>query len=160
MVALGEICKVVSGGTPKTTEPTYWDGDIAWVTPRDLSGLKGDYIDKPARFITSEGLRSSAAVMLPSDSVLLSSRAPIGLLAINTIPMATNQGFKSLVPDRTKLDPQYLIEALKFRLPDLLNQGNGATFKEVSKANIERFTIPTPPLRDQKRIAASLSHAA
>ncbi|MCD1144432.1 restriction endonuclease subunit S [Kocuria sp. LUK] len=156
MVALGEVCKVVSGGTPKTTESSYWDGDIPWATPKDLSSLKGNYIDKPARFITAEGLKSSSAVMLPPNSVLLSSRAPIGLLAINTTAMATNQGFKSLIPDRARIEPHYLVEALKFRLPDLLNQGNGATFKEVSKAAVERFQIPFPPLSAQRRIAQKL----
>lgn len=159
MVALNEVCDVVSGGTPKTNEPSFWGGDIPWVTPKDLSGLKSNYIDKPARFITAKGLRSSSAALLPAESVLLSSRAPIGLLAINAGPIATNQGFKSLVPNRTKLDSLYLIEALKFRLPDLLNQGNGATFKEVSKSTVERFEIPLPPLHEQKRFSTLLGQA-
>lgn len=97
-VALGECCTVVSGATPRTGVAEYWDGSIPWVTPKDLSSIDGADFGSPARYITEPGLRSCAAQLLPAGAVLLSSRAPIGHVAITTVPMATNQGFKSLIP--------------------------------------------------------------
>ena len=95
-VPLGEISRIVSGATPKTGVAAYWDGDIQWATPADLSKLDGPYIAETPRTLTDAGVKSCATSVLPSGSVLLSSRAPIGHVAINTVPMATNQGFKSL----------------------------------------------------------------
>lgn len=157
--ALGEVCEVVSGATPKTGEPKFWGGNILWTTPRDLSDLETPYLDSPSRTITEDGLRSCAASLLPENSVLLSSRAPIGLVAINRRPMATNQGFKSLVPDRRRLDSKFLYHWLTANTAYLQALGNGATFKEISKAVVERIEIPLPPLDDQGRIAAILDKA-
>ncbi|MDA9424629.1 restriction endonuclease subunit S [Bradyrhizobium sp. CCBAU 53380] len=157
--ALGEVCEVVSGATPKTGEPKFWGGNILWTTPRDLSDLETPYLDSPFRTITEEGLRSCAASLLPENSVLLSSRAPIGLVAINRRPMATNQGFKSLVPDRRRLDSKFLYHWLTANTAYLQALGNGATFKEISKAVVERIEIPLPPLDEQGRIAAILDKA-
>ena len=157
--ALRDVCDIVSGSTPLTSEKTFWGGNILWTTPKDLSDLDGAYLDSPPRTITEEGLKSCAASLLPKNSVLLSSRAPIGLVAINTVPMATNQGFKSLVPDRQKLDSKFLYHWLKSRTSFLQGLGNGATFKEISKAVVERIEIPLPPLNEQRRIAAILDKA-
>lgn len=157
--ALGEVCEVVSGATPKTGEPKFWGGSILWTTPRDLSDLETPYLDSPSRTITEDGLRSCAASLLPENSVLLSSRAPIGLVAINRRPMATNQGFKSLVPDRRRLDSKFLYHWLSANTAYLQALGNGATFKEISKAVVERIEIPLPPLDEQGRIAAILDKA-
>jgi type I restriction enzyme, S subunit len=134
-------------------------GNILWTTPKDLSDLDGAYIETPPRTITEEGLKSCAATLLPVNSVLLSSRAPIGLVAINTVPMATNQGFKSLVPDFRRVDSKFLFFWLKSRTSFLQGLGNGATFKEMSKAVVERIEIPLPPLEEQRQIASILDKA-
>lgn len=158
-VRISEVTEIVSGATPKTGVPNYWGGDIAWATPADLSGLTGTYIDDTPRKITKAGLRSCAASILPANSVLFSSRAPIGHVAINTVPMATNQGFKSFVPDTTALDAKFLFWWLKAHRQQLEAMGTGATFKEVSKATVSRVEIPLPPLDEQKRLAAILDKA-
>lgn len=159
-VALEDVCEVVGGATPKTGEPEFWGGDVPWVTPADLTNLKGVYISETPRRLTTEGLRSCAAKVLPAYSVLLSSRAPIGHVAINTVPMATNQGFKSLIPDRSRLDEKYLYWWLVTNKAALQRLGVGATFKEISKAIVSRVVIPIPPLPEQRRIASILDVAA
>ena len=156
---IGEVCAVVSGATPKTGNPDYWDGDIPWVTPKDLSELGQKHLSDTSRKITEAGLRSCSAKMLPSRSVLLSSRAPIGLVAVNTLPVCTNQGFKSLVPRDEFIAPDYLYWWLKTHREALERKGRGATFKEVSKKIVEEVAIPLPPLDEQKRIARILDAA-
>lgn len=157
--AIGDVCDIVSGATPKTGEAKFWGGNILWTTPKDLSDLESPYLDEPPRTITDEGLESCAASLLPKNSVLLSSRAPIGLVAINTRPMATNQGFKSLIPDKRRIDSGFLYHWLKANIDYLQSLGNGATFKEISKSVVERIQIPLPPLDEQRRIAAILDKA-
>ncbi|WP_341359590.1 restriction endonuclease subunit S [Georgenia sp. M64] len=155
---LGEIADIVSGATPKTGVGEYWDGDVQWATPSDLSKLVGPYISSTPRTLTEAGVRSCATTILPIGSVLLSSRAPIGHVAINTVPMATNQGFKSLVPG-PDLDAKYLYHWLKSKTDYLQSLGNGATFKELSKKTTEQIDIPFPPLPEQRRIASILDQA-
>lgn len=157
-VSLGEVAAIVSGATPKTGQAEFWDGDIEWATPADLSRLEGPYIARTARQITDHGLRSCSATLLPVGSVLLSSRAPIGHVAINTVPMATNQGFKSLVPGPA-LDAKYLYHWLKSKTAFLQSLGNGATFKELSKRTTEQIQVPLPSMDEQRRIAAILDQA-
>lgn len=159
VVALGEVARVVGGATPRTGTREYWGGGIAWATPKDLSLLNAPTIARTERYITDAGLRSCAAEVLPPGSVLLSSRAPIGYVAINEIPMATNQGFKSLVPN-DHLDAGYLAHWLRANRSYLESLGTGATFKEVSKAVVSRVMLPLPPLDEQRRIAAILDCAA
>ncbi|MES1953779.1 restriction modification system DNA specificity subunit [Salinisphaera hydrothermalis EPR70] len=156
---LADCCSIVSGGTPKSSEASYWNGDILWVTPKDLTELESKYISSTPRTITESGYAKSSANMLPAQSVLFSSRAPIGHVAINTVPMCTNQGFKSLVPDRGQIIPDYLYHWLRANKAQLQALGNGATFKEVSKTVISRVEIPLPPLEEQRRIAAILDKA-
>ena len=156
---IGEVCAVVSGATPKTGNPEYWDGDIPWVTPKDLSELSQKYLRDTPRKITEAGLHSCSAKMLPAQSVLLSSRAPIGLVAINLLPVCTNQGFKSMVPRDDCIAPDYLYWWLKTHREALEHRGRGATFKEVSKKIVEEIAIPLPPLAEQKRIAGILDAA-
>jgi len=164
-VEIGDICDVVSGATPKTGNPEYWDGEIRWVTPKDLSELGEKHISEPPRKITRAGLDSCAAKMLPPKSVLLSSRAPIGLVAINTEPVCTNQGFKSLVPKDVRIDADYLYWWLVTNREQLNGKGRGATFKEISKSIVEQLLLPLPMLQgkpdldEQKRIAAILDKA-
>jgi type I restriction enzyme S subunit len=155
---LGEIADIVSGSTPKSGVPRYWDGAVAWATPTDLSRLEGKHLDKTDRTITEAGLNECSARLLPPGSVLFSSRAPIGLVAINTMPMATNQGFKSFVP-RPEVNADYLYWWLRANRRQLEDLGNGATFKEVSKAVVSRVKFPLPPLAEQRRIAAILDMA-
>ena len=159
-VALGEIATIVSGATPKTGVPEYWDGTVPWATPKDLSNHSGKVISSTPRRITEAGLKSCAATVLPAGSVLLSSRAPIGHVGINGVPMATNQGFKSLVPDPRVLDANYLYHWLRANRPLLESLGNGATFKEISKATVERVEVPLPSIDEQRRISAILDQAA
>ena len=96
-VKLSEVSKIVGGGTPSTTENSYWDGNIPWITPKDLSGHKDMYVSSGSRSITEIGLKNSSAKLLPRDTVLFTSRAPIGYIAIASQPVCTNQGFKNLV---------------------------------------------------------------
>ncbi len=159
MTRLDQCCQIISGSTPKTSVKNYWGGKIYWATPKDLSDLKSSYIDETPRTITEEGLNSCGAEVLPVNSVLFSSRAPIGHVAINRVPMATNQGFKSFIPDREKIDAGFLYYWLSDNKDYFNNLGNGATFKEVSKAIVSRVEIPLPPIDQQKRIAAILDKA-
>lgn len=156
LVRLDECCQIVSGATPKTEVSEYWDGEILWATPKDLSNLPGKFIDDTSRKINKAGLSSCSAIMLPVGSVLLSSRAPIGHVAINTRPMATNQGFKNLIPKARLVDAAYLYHWLRANRVYLESLGNGATFKEISKAVVAKIQIPLPPLHEQRLIAKML----
>lgn len=159
MVAIRDIAEVISGATPKSSVSDYWGGDVLWATPTDLSKNEGAYLSQTSRRITRAGLSSCAAQILPPNSVLMSSRAPIGLVAINTEPMATNQGFKSLIPDQSRVFEGYLYHWLATNTAYLQSLGNGATFKEVSKSVVQRIEIPLPPLEEQRRIAGILDAA-
>ena len=156
---LDQCCEIVAGATPSTSESEYWGGDICWATPKDLSDLTETYIRDTPRKLTKSGLDSCAATVLPPRSVLFSSRAPIGHVAINTVPMATNQGFKSFVPKDDLVHPEFLFYWLRFHRGYLESLGNGATFKEVSKGVISRVEINLPPVGEQRRIAAILDQA-
>ncbi len=157
-VRLGECCEIVSGATPSTTVDTFWGGEVCWATPKDLSELEGAYISNTPRKLTQAGLENCSAAILPPGSVLFSSRAPIGHVAVNTVPMATNQGFKSFVPKKI-VATKFLYWWLKANRGYLESLGNGATFKEVSKAIVSRIEIPLPPLSAQRRIADVLDRA-
>lgn len=156
---LDNCCQIVSGATPSTAVAKYWGGDIPWVTPKDLSNLGSATICNTPRKLTQAGLAASSASLLPAGSVLFSSRAPIGHVAINSVPMATNQGFKSFVPQPDRLHAPYLYWWLRTNKEFLQGLGNGATFKEVSKAVVSRIEIPLPPLPEQRRIADILDQA-
>lgn len=158
LTRLGDCCEVISGATPKTGIDDYWGGEILWATPKDISKLKSPFlVDTPDK-ITMEGYRSCSTKLIPVGAVLVSSRAPIGLVAIAGAEMCTNQGFKSLVPGQT-LHSGYLYHCMKANSARLAALGNGATFKEVSKSIVENFEIPLPPLQEQQRIAAILDKA-
>lgn len=154
-VKLGEVCKVVGGSTPDTGNPNYWDGDIVWVTPTDLGKLSAIRITTTTRRITPAGLLSCGTEMLPVGTVVMSSRAPIGHLAIADVPLCTNQGCKSFVPN-LDVDPNFLYWSLKQAVPDIQALGSGATFTEVSKSTLLQFAISIPSLAEQLRIAAIL----
>lgn len=156
---LGECTQIVSGSTPKTSVDAYWNGSICWATPKDLSELDSHYISDTPRKLTDAGLANCGAEVLPPESVLFSSRAPIGHVAINMVPMATNQGFKSFVPEAELLDAKFLFHWLRANRAQLESLGNGATFKEISKATVSRIPILLPPVSEQRRIAAILDQA-
>jgi len=157
-VALGECCEIVSGSTPSRVIGAYWNGDINWFTPKDLSKIKSKYVTDAPEKITQLGLTSCSTRLLPKKSLLLSSRAPIGHLAINAQEACTNQGFKSLIPS-ADLDVEYLYYAIKNIVPQLQDMGNGATFKEISKTILSKVKIPLPSLAAQQKIAAILDAA-
>ena len=159
IATVGKVCDVVSGATPRTNKPEFWGGNIPWVTPKDLSELGRKHLCDTPRKITRAGFENCSAKMLPAQSVLLSSRAPIGLVAINTLPVCTNQGFKSLVPHLDSVSPDFLFWWLKAHEKHIQSKGRGATFKEVSKRIVEKLQIPLPPLAEQKRIAGILDAA-
>ena len=153
---MGEIAGIVGGGTPKTTEPAnFQHGNIPWITPADLSGYKGKFIGRGARNITERGLKSSSARLLPSGSVLFSSRAPIGYVAIASQPVTTNQGFKSFVLPKG-IDSSYAYYYL-LRSKELVEGlGGGTTFKEISGARAARIPLALAPLPEQHRIVAEI----
>ena len=155
---LGDVCTVVNGGTPKTGVSEYWNGANLWITPAEMGKRLNPYVGDSERKITEVGLRDSSARMLPPYSVVLSSRAPIGHLVINTKPMATNQGCKGLVPS-AQLEHKFLYYYLS-SIVDLLNElGSGATFKELSGGKLKEVGIPLPPLLEQQRIVGLLDEA-
>ena len=155
---LAEVCEIVNGGTPKTGISEYWDGSHLWITPAEMGKRLSPYVSDTERKITDIGLRDSSARMLPPNSVILSSRAPIGHLVINTEPMATNQGCKGLVPCN-QLQHKFLYYYLS-SIVDLLNSlGTGATFKELSGGKLKEVTIPVPQLLEQQRIVGILDEA-
>jgi len=156
--SIGEVCAVVNGSTPKTGVTEYWDGPHQWITPAEMGKRSTPYIQKTARTLSDLGLQNSSATPLPPYSVILSSRAPIGHLVINTAPMATNQGCRGLVPSK-QLAYKFLYHYLS-SIVDLLNDlGIGATFKELSGGKLKEIKIPIPPLPEQQRIVAILDEA-
>lgn len=156
--ALGEVCEIVNGGTPKTNIREYWDGDYQWITPAEMGKRKTPYIETTTRTITESGLANSSAKLLPPDSVIISSRAPIGYLVINTKPMATNQGCKGLIPGPA-LHYKFLYYYLESNIDFLNDLGTGATFKELSGGKLKEVLIPVPPLSEQDRIVCILDEA-
>jgi len=155
---IGEVCDVVNGGTPKTGTKEYWGGQHQWITPAEMGKRNSPYVGETERTVTDAGLQNSSARMLPPYSVILSSRAPIGHLVINTEPMATNQGCKGLVPS-DPLHYKFLYYYLS-SIVDLLNDlGSGATFKELSGGKLKEVGIPFPPLPEQQRIVGILDEA-
>ena len=155
---LGDVSDVMNGGTPKTGVPEYWDGNHRWITPAEMGKRLSPYVSDTERKITDLGLRDSSARILPPNSVILSSRAPIGHLVINTEPMGTNQGCKGLIP-RSQIEHKFLYYYLS-SIVDLLNSlGTGATFKELSGGKLKEVTVPVPPLAEQQRIVGLLDEA-
>lgn len=156
---LSECAEIYSGSTPSTSNPEFWDGNIVWITPRDLSNLQSKYVNDSEKKITEEGYKSCSTKILPIGSVLLSSRAPIGHVAIAETELCTNQGFKSFIPKADLLCSDYLYYWLKANKDFLQNLGVGATFKEVSKSTLANVEIPLPPLEKQHRIVSILDKA-
>lgn len=155
---IGEACELVNGGTPKTGVGEFWGGQHQWVTPAEMGKRSSPYIDATERTLTDAGLANCSASPLPSHSVIMSSRAPIGHLVINTVPMSFNQGCKGLIP-KPGLDHKFLYYFLLTNVELLNALGTGATFKELSGGKLKEVTLPIPPLAEQKRIIAILDEA-
>lgn len=155
---LGDVALVVNGGTPRSNVADYWDGAVQWLTPKDMGQMTGRNISKTPRTITETGLSKSSARLVPAGSVILSTRAPIGHLALNEEPMAFNQGCRGLVPG-DRLQQTYLYYFLLAERGQLNALGTGTTFKELSATNLKSVTIPLPPLEEQQRIVAILDEA-
>jgi len=157
-VKLGDVCTIYNGGTPKSKTKSYWEGDIKWLTPKDMGKLDGKFVSDTARKITHDGLNNSSAKLVPANSVILSCRAPIGHVFINECDMSFNQGCKGLIPSNEIL-VEYLYYFL-FSSKQLLNDlGKGTTFKEISSKTLSNVSFAYPPLAEQERIVAKLDAA-
>lgn len=150
-----EVCEVVGGGTPSTYVKEYWNGEIPFVTPTDITELEKrnvNFLDKTKSYITKKGLKNSSAKLLPPNSVLLTSRATIGYGLINKIPMATNQGFANLICSE-KAYNLYILYLMRFLRKTLLQMASGSTFKEVARGVIRNLKIPLPSVQEQRMIS-------
>jgi type I restriction enzyme S subunit len=155
---LGDVCEIINGGTPDTKVKEYWNGQNLWLTPKDMGKLKSIYVSDTERKITNSGLKNSSAKIIPINSVILSSRAPIGHLSINTKPISTNQGCKGIIP-KDNVETIFLFYFLRNSVNYLNELGSGTTFKELSGTKLSQIQIPIPPLPEQKRIIAILDEA-
>ena len=157
VMKLSEVATIVGGGTPSSSKSEYFEnGNIPWITPKDLSGYKKRYISKGERNITELGLKNSSAKLLPKNTVLLTSRAPIGYVAIASNEISTNQGFKSLVLNDGHI-PEFFYYLLKNNVHILESRATGSTFKEISGQILKdtELSIPTPDI--QQKIVDILS---
>jgi len=154
---LEEVAEIVGGGTPSTTNSDYWGGDIPWLTPRDLSTTEERFVTRGERNISRLGLENSSAKLLPTGTVLLTTRAPIGYLAIASNPICTNQGFKSLIPNEQVVDSVFLYYLLKNNVEYLKSVGVGTTFAEISGGALRQIELKFPDLSVQHQIAEILS---
>lgn len=155
-VKISDLGQVVGGATPSTKVDEYYNGDISWITPKDLSDFKGRYIVRGERNITKAGMDSCSTQLLPKNTVLFSSRAPIGYVAIAEKEMCTNQGFKSVIPNEN-VDYLFLYYLLKYNKDKIEAMGSGTTFKEVSGSTMRNVEVMIPESKDiQKKIASIL----
>ena len=155
LLKLKDVGKIISGGTPSTAIPEYWTGEINWISPADLTGYKKKTINKGVKSISALGLVKSSARLMPKGSVLFSSRAPIGYVAIAGAELCTNQGFKSIVPN-TNVNNEYLYYFLKASKQKAEEVASGTTFKEISLSKFADLEIPMPPLSIQKEIVSKI----
>jgi type I restriction enzyme M protein len=161
MVALGDerYFSIESGGTPDSKNEKYWNGDVDWATLVDLpAGEHISIITDTQRKISQDGLKNSSARIVPSDSIIVSSRATIGRVGINKIPLATNQGFKNIViKDRNSTDTMFVALMSKRLSPEMEALASGGTFKEISKTSFSSLKIPLPPLEIQRQIVDEIA---
>ena len=153
---ISDIGEVVGGGTPSTANSDFWGGDIPWISPKDLTGYKSVYISHGENFLTKTGLKSGTK-LLPKGTVLFSSRAPIGYVAIASNPICTNQGFKSIICNKEIINPLFLYYYIKGNLDYIKLFGTGATFPEISGAAMRKIKVQIPTLPTQQKIASILS---
>ena len=156
LIPLGDknIFRIEGGGTPKSDVVDYWNGDVPWVTLADLPSSNFiTEIRSTTRTISKDGLAKSAAKIIPENSVLVSSRATIGRIAINRIPLATNQGFKNIIIlDHSAAIAEYVALTVTYLIPIMKDIATGGTFAEISKSKFCELEIPLPPLEVQRKI--------
>lgn len=155
---LDAVAEIRSGGTPSTNQSEFWDGDILWCTPTDITALNGSkYLSQTTRTISPQGLKSSSTELIPAYSVVMTSRATIGECAINTVPVTTNQGFKNFIPFQ-EADIDFLYYVLQTKKQDFISLCGGSTFLEIGKTPLSAFEIEIPKAKaEQTAIATILS---
>ena len=152
---LRTFAQVVNGATPSTGTPAYWNGDIAWITPEDLGKVAAPYIDGGARSITQQGYEACGTTIVPAGSIVISTRAPIGHLAILRQPACVNQGCRLVVPTGDAV-VKYLYYQLTAARHDIASLGQGSTFTELSRETLATYRIAWPPPKEQASIVRSL----
>lgn len=152
--SIGQVAHIIGGGTPSTSNIHYWGGDIQWFTPSEVGHCK--YVNKSERTISELGLNESSAKLLPTNSILLSSRATIGEMSINTCECATNQGFQSLVPYNADLE--FLFYIMHTKKNDLIRESNGSTFLEISANKVRSLGLVVPKRNEQEKIGLFLKN--
>jgi len=152
---LGDYCSVINGSTPKTGNADYWNGNIVWITPTDLGKNKEKYICASERKITESGYKASNTTIVGKNNIILSTRAPIGHIAINNIEACTNQGCKSIVPN-DEINVDFLYYYLKYNKKKLNDLGSGSIFKELSTQALLSFMIPLLSIDEQIRIVKTI----
>ena len=153
---LDALADIRSGGTPSTVELRFWDGDIPWCTPTDITALNGHkYLGETARMITQLGLKASSAEMIPAHSVVMTSRATIGECAINAGPVSTNQGFKNFVPFATT-DVDFLYYLLGTQKQGFISLCGGSTFLEIGKTQLVAYQVRLPATKAEQTAIASV----
>ena len=151
---LSQLADIRSGGTPSTSRPEYWGGDVLWVTPTDITALDGyKYLSDTTRKITTLGLNVSPAEIIPRNSIVMTSRATIGECAINTVPLSTNQGFKNFVPNDS-VDGEFLYYLLTTQKQGFISLCAGSTFLEIGKIQLADYQVCVPKKGEQSAIAA------
>ena len=156
LTRLRNIGTIISGGTPKTTEKDYYNGNIPWITPSDMGKQQNKiYFESACKFISEKGLNNSSAQMIPANSIVYSSRAPIGHINIVNTEFTTNQGCKSIFP--LLIDNEFLYWLLKNRTTDIQLRSSGTTFKEISLRSFGDTIVCIPPYKEQKRITRKIS---
>jgi len=153
---LSNLGDISGGGTPSTQVAAYWEGGIPWLVPNEVTKNRSLFITRTERTITAAGLASSAAKLLPAGTVMMTSRATIGLVTINNVPMATNQGFINVVCNLCVVANEFLAFWMQQHRSVFEERANGVTFKEISKANFRTIPISLPPLAEQRAIAHAL----
>ena len=149
-------CRIVNGGTPATADPTFWNGSVRWITPEDLGGAKSRTVSNTRRTLSQRGYANCGAQVVPAQSIVLSTRAPIGHVAIMAKSSCTNQGCRSLVPNRSVVDPVFLYYAIRSQRAVLKSLGKGTTFLELSTIDVGSFPVALPLLNEQRAIATYL----
>lgn len=153
----GFIVQVDSGGTPSTARDEYWDGDVPWLTPKEITDYKGQiYVSRTERCITQEGLGNSGAKLFPPNTVMLTKRAPVGAVAINVVPMATNQGFLNFQCG-DNLRPLFLAHWMKINTRYLQQIANGSTYRELYKSDLFELEIAIPSIKEQDAIISTIN---
>jgi type I restriction enzyme S subunit len=153
---LKDLADIRSGGTPSTTQPEYWDGDVLWCTPTDITELNGfKYLTDTSRKISQLGLKSSSAEIIPSYSVVMTSRATIGECAINKVPVTTNQGFKNFVPFE-HVDVEFLFYLLSTQKQGFISLCGGSTFLEIGKTQLAGYEVRMPDTKDEQAAIATI----